>query len=132
MKKLKKLLFFAAMLTPALSYGSFDVQIKPCASAVIGSVSVSTITPTQLSVGSSNLPGRTWLEIVNADAAYSISVGTFPTITAAAGYIVTTSTSASGTASVSWPIGTNITLYGIGAANNVQSTVNVRLMECAQ
>lgn len=128
---MKSLIAALILIVPSLSWGAFDVRDALCTSSVIGAVSVSTTTPTLLSVGSSNLAGRTRFEMSDVDWNYYVAVGTSSAVTTSTGFIVTASSGAT-TAKIVWPVGSNVTLYGIGEPNAVRSTVNVRIFECAQ
>lgn len=126
----KKVLFIASLLFVASkANAAFDVRTSACSSMAIGFVNVSTITPTALRVGSSELAGRTMFSMVNTESNLAVFVGTHSAVTVANGYRVYGSSLTANT--ISWPVGANITLYGIGTAGTA-GPANVRVLECAQ
>jgi hypothetical protein len=108
------------------AFADFNVREKgyDCRS---GAVSVSTTTPTL--VPSAALDDRYRIDVINTDNTYDVAFGTSSVVTYAGGYIVTNSTDAA-TAKHTFFYPYNKTLYGLGEANTVRGTVNVRYWEC--
>lgn len=107
------------LLLPGLCLANEKANVVTSLS--VTAVSVSTTTPTALPT--SGLSGRYKVTIQNLGA-FDIFVGTFSAMTATSGFVVSRSSSTR-----DFPVGSGITLYGLGEANTTQGTVNARVIE---
>lgn len=122
-----KKMFFALLFMASTLYAATDVRelSKDC---VTGAVSVSTTTPT--AIPTTALSGRYKITVQDYDGTYDLAIGTHSAVTFAAGFIVTSTTTAQAMSDRTIYFPSGKTLYGLGAANTVRGTVNVRYMEC--
>ena len=93
-------------------------------------VGTNTNNPTPIYAGPiGNLSGRYRIRIENTVSIYDVSLGTFSSFSYANGWVVKSSTSSSGLASIDLPLLAGTTVYGLGQPNTVISSVPVRVME---
>lgn len=78
---------------------------------------------------SANLSGRYRIVIENTHGIYDVSLGTHNAFTYATGWILKSTPTASGLGMVDLPLPSGTTVYGLGQANALSSSVTVKVME---
>lgn len=78
---------------------------------------------------SANLSGRYRIKIENTHGIYDVSLGTFSSFTYASGWLLKSTPTASGLGFIDLPLPAGVTVYSLGQANALSSSVTVKVME---
>jgi len=123
----KTCLTFGVLLGLSILWGASTEIETPASVMLVNSVGVSTNTATAIYTGSTDLVGRTKIVIKNADATYDVFIGTHSGVTVLTGFKLNESTD-----SITLPLGSNFTLYGLGEANASDGTIDLDVIEIKQ
>ena len=99
------------------------------ASVNIGTNNVMAVNATSTAAASGNLSGRYRIVIENTHGIYDVSLGTFSAFSYAAGWLLKSTPTASGLGIIDLPLPAGVTVYALGQANALSSSVTVKVME---